>query len=197
MSIYLQVGTALFVLAGAGSSFLVGLGVVLGRLLMRRRDDVSTWSARRLEIYVGGNPALSLRQGSPTRRRCLAIHTGYRQPTASPGSRLRPVSRLYLPGCYAFERGAYAWPVVKAAYRRRLAGHRPAPIGFRRWPSLSGASRPRFPISGGTIPAISSLSSHLADICEIARRTPDSSHWIPTREYRIVSDYVGARWRDP
>jgi len=29
----------------------------------------------------------------------------------------------------------------------------------------------------------------LSDICEVARETPDTEHWLPTREYRILEDY--------
>jgi len=31
---------------------------------------------------------------------------------------------------------------------------------------------------------------HLANICKVAELTPDVAHWLPTREYRIVSEYV-------
>ena len=32
---------------------------------------------------------------------------------------------------------------------------------------------------------------HLTNIIEVARRTPHIKHWIPTREYRMVTDYKG------
>ena len=32
--------------------------------------------------------------------------------------------------------------------------------------------------------------SHLAKICEIAIKMPDTKFWIPTREYKIISDYA-------
>ena len=31
---------------------------------------------------------------------------------------------------------------------------------------------------------------HLANIAEVARRTPNVKHWIPTREYRMVTDFL-------
>jgi hypothetical protein len=31
---------------------------------------------------------------------------------------------------------------------------------------------------------------HLAKICEIARRTPNIRHWLPTREGGLLSDYL-------
>lgn len=33
---------------------------------------------------------------------------------------------------------------------------------------------------------------HLANICEVARRTPHVHHWLPTREYTFVDEYL--RW---
>ena len=30
---------------------------------------------------------------------------------------------------------------------------------------------------------------HLRRICQVCRRTPDTNHWLPTREYRIVEQY--------
>jgi hypothetical protein len=31
---------------------------------------------------------------------------------------------------------------------------------------------------------------HLANICAVARLTPEVTHWLPTREYRMVRDYL-------
>jgi len=31
---------------------------------------------------------------------------------------------------------------------------------------------------------------HLNNIMEVARRTPDTKHWIPTREYHMIADFV-------
>lgn len=31
---------------------------------------------------------------------------------------------------------------------------------------------------------------HLAAICQVARRTPELKHWLPTREHKIISDYI-------
>lgn len=31
---------------------------------------------------------------------------------------------------------------------------------------------------------------HLGNIMEVAKRTPNTKHWLPTREYKFVTDYV-------
>ena len=33
---------------------------------------------------------------------------------------------------------------------------------------------------------------HLEKICEIARRTPEVKHWLPTREVKLVSEFKGS-----
>jgi len=35
---------------------------------------------------------------------------------------------------------------------------------------------------------------HLSQICEVARQTPKCSHWLPTRETRIVKAYLDEYW---
>lgn len=37
---------------------------------------------------------------------------------------------------------------------------------------------------------------HLEQICEVARRTPGTGHWLPTREYAIVARFVAKHGRD-
>ena len=38
---------------------------------------------------------------------------------------------------------------------------------------------------------------HLENICEVARRTPDVNHWLPTREYSFVSFYLASGKKIP
>jgi hypothetical protein len=106
------------------------------------------------------------------------------------GTKLRSVEGSTCSHCYAHERGAYAWPVVKAAYQRRfdtlgkpywveamaeiLNRKRGRRAGFHRWHDA------------GDLMSI----EHLANICRVAELTPTVKHWCPTREYRIVADYM-------
>jgi hypothetical protein len=38
--------------------------------------------------------------------------------------------------------------------------------------------------------------AHLELIAELARRTPDCRHWLPTREYAVVGAFVAKHGRD-
>ena len=107
------------------------------------------------------------------------------------GTKLRDVKGSVCEGCYAFERGAYAWDNVKPALENRLS----LVIASRENPEpwIAGMTKLiwnqeyfRWHDSGDLQGAW-----HFANIVEVARRTPHVKHWIPSREYRMITDYDG------
>jgi hypothetical protein len=110
------------------------------------------------------------------------------------GSKLRDVENSVCNGCYAMK-GAYNWrPTINAMEIRYNA-------------VLKSEAEPE-PWIDGMVQMISSKRGpnskyfrwhdsgdlqgvyHLANIAQVALRTPNINHWIPTREYRIVKDYI-------
>ena len=110
------------------------------------------------------------------------------------GSKLRQVAGSTCSGCYAMK-GNYVWPDVARALERRFnAINEPTWIddmvaliavleksGYFRWHD------------SGDIQSV----AHLSAIVEIAKRTPDVEHWLPTREYRIVNEWRKANGAFP
>jgi hypothetical protein len=107
------------------------------------------------------------------------------------GTKLRDVKGSVCEGCYAFERGAYAWENVQQA------------LEFRHSRVIDSRDNPG-PWINGMVKLIWNQKYfrwhdsgdlqgvwHLANICEVARLTPHVKHWLPTREYRMVKDYLG------
>lgn len=111
------------------------------------------------------------------------------------GAKLAKVPGSTCASCYALERGNYQFANVKASQARRLEGisspdwveamayllkaaHLGSPAKalppFHRWHD-SGDLQSR---------------DHLAKICAVARATPWLRHWLPTREAKIVRDFV-------
>jgi hypothetical protein len=143
-------------------------------------EDCASWRTKDLDEYVGKLSKTSKMPG---------FSYGLPAQDCIAGGKLRSVAGSTCSDCYAFERGAYAWRPVKAAYRRRADA-----IGRPLWVSamaeLIARKCRRVPFfrwhDSGDLQSV----EHLANICEIARRTPDVRHWLPTREYRIVTDYV-------
>lgn len=105
------------------------------------------------------------------------------------GGRLRELEGSTCSGCYAYGRGNYRFASTVAAQYRRLEA-----ISDPRWiPAMVGLiSRKctrepffRWHDSGD----LQSLE-HLEAIAAVAEGTPQVSHWLPTREKRIVSEYL-------
>jgi len=107
------------------------------------------------------------------------------------GTKLRAVPGSVCEDCYAHERGAYAWTNVKPALENR-------------WTLVMASQENPEPWIAGMVKLIWNQEYfrwhdsgdlqgawHFANILEVARRTPHVKHWIPTREYRMVTDYVG------
>lgn len=105
------------------------------------------------------------------------------------GSKLAEQPGTVCSGCYALK-GAYAWSTVAQAYQRRLdcADHPrwvEAMVVLVRW-QVGYNSAPYFRwFDSGDIQDLEMLHR----IAEVARQTPEVSHWLPTREYGIVRSY--------
>lgn len=101
------------------------------------------------------------------------------------GSQLRKVKGSVCEKCYALK-GRYVFSNVKAALRRRFEG-----LNHPQWAEAmaflinqAGINVFRIHDSGD----IQNLE-HLERIAEVCRLTPDVRHWLPTREYAIVTAY--------
>ncbi len=87
-------------------------------------------------------------------------------------------------GCYALK-GFYRMPVVKAALERRFQS-----LTNDRWVDamvvlVAKHTWFRWHDSGDLQSVV-----HLRKICEVCNATPDTNHWLPTREVIIVRDYL-------
>lgn len=110
------------------------------------------------------------------------------------GSRLRKVKGSTCEVCYALK-GRNVFPTVQAAQMRRYERVMEAlnnkafrPVFVSAFVHLlNGTEWFRWHDAGDLI-----STEHLGLICEIARLSPETHHWLPTREYKIVSDYLAA-----
>lgn len=102
------------------------------------------------------------------------------------GSKLRTMEGTVCSKCYACK-GAYGWPSTQKALEKRLAS-----ITHPDWEEamvtlVTGHEFFRWHDSGD----LQSLV-HLDRIMAIARATPATKHWLPTKEIGMVRDYVKA-----
>jgi hypothetical protein len=102
------------------------------------------------------------------------------------GSFLQQLPKAICFHCYAL-RGRYTFPNVKAAMEKRFSS-----LTHVRWidavTTLIYHSKDRYFRwhDSGDIQDI----EHLEKIAEVAKRTPNCMHWLPTREYGIVSAFT-------
>jgi len=102
------------------------------------------------------------------------------------GSKLVAVKGSTCSGCYALK-GRYRFGNVQVALRRRLSKlHNPrwidamvTLINGRHWQKPQPVFRWH---DSGDIQS----AKHLTNIFEVCNRTPDTSHWLPTRESRFL-----------
>jgi hypothetical protein len=101
------------------------------------------------------------------------------------GSRLRPVAGSICSKCYALK-GRYVFSNVKNALYRRLSS-----LVHAEWVQAMA-----FQINQAAVHVFRWHDSgdiqnleHLERIVEVCRLTPDVRHWLPTREYAIVTAY--------
>lgn len=141
---------------------------------------VTDWTTKDLADYVGG-------LSNPSKMPGYAY--GIPASDCIVGGRLREVEGSTCATCYAHERGAYAWRTVKAAYKRRMQSIR-KPLWAAALAELISRKTRKTKVFRWHDSGDLQDEEHLARICEIADLTPDVLHWLPTREYGIVSNYV-------
>ena len=102
------------------------------------------------------------------------------------GSKLRTVKGSTCATCYAM-RGKYPIPVVNDALERRYAS-----LDNPEWANAMAHMINTLDIAhfrwhdSGDVKSV----AHLTQIVEVARMTPNTEHWLPSREYQIVEDYL-------
>jgi hypothetical protein len=117
------------------------------------------------------------------------------------GAKLHVVPDTVCSDCYALKAN-YQYPSVKTAQARRLAA-----IESPRWvPAIVSMLRKAHGLDGGKVhPSVTDPGwhrwhdagdlqsvSHLVAICEVASRTPELQHWLPTREVGILAEFIAA-----
>ena len=100
------------------------------------------------------------------------------------GSKLRLIPNSVCSECYALKR-RYVFKYVQVALKRRLKATKDP-----RWIEamvvlITGKKHFRWFDSGDL-----QGDDHLALILEVVTRTPDTMHWLPTREYLVISRYL-------
>ena len=102
------------------------------------------------------------------------------------GSNLRKVSGSVCAKCYAHERGHYQYDNGKQARERRLKS-----LEDPRWIEAMTTliNHYKMPFRWHDSGDLQSLL-HLIMIVEVAKRTPDVQHWLPTKEKRIVKSFL-------
>ncbi len=107
------------------------------------------------------------------------------------GQKLAKVAGSTCSHCYADGRGNYRFQNVQNTLHARLAT-----ITDPLWPAAMATLIARESAASGFFRwhdsgDLQSLD-HLEAIAEVARRTPHIRHWLPTREYRIVAEWLKA-----
>lgn len=100
------------------------------------------------------------------------------------GSKLAKIPGSVCAGCYALK-GFYRMPRAKKAMDRRLKAYRSKNFVKNFVLALQGEKFFRWFDSGD----VQNLKM-LEDIADIAKRTPDCNHWLPTKESGIVKAFL-------
>ena len=101
-------------------------------------------------------------------------------PMCITGSTLVDVINSVCNGCYALK-GRYNFPNVKAALARRLQSLQHPQWVFAMTVLIKGEEVFRWHDSGD----LQSVQ-HLKNIFEVCNKTPETSHWLPTREAKFL-----------
>lgn len=153
--------------------------------------DIRRATTADLNRYCGGPESGRSALGNPSKM----PGKSYGLPAAAciTGTPLRGVAGTVCEFCYAHEHGRYIGDTIVCQYRRLESITRP------QWADamaeLIRRSRCvdfRWHDSGD----LQSLE-HLLNICRIARKCPEVSFWIPTREYRIIAEFRRNRHKVP
>lgn len=110
------------------------------------------------------------------------------------GSKLRKVPGSVCSGCYAMTDFYATWRPLQEGHARRWRGiHHPRWVDAMVVMISSAYKRVVDPKDryfrwhdSGDLQGL----WHLANIAEVCRRTPDVVHWLPTREYEVVAQYL-------
>lgn len=102
------------------------------------------------------------------------------------GAKLHEIEGSTCHGCYALK-GNYRFSNVKNALEKRFRS-----LKNPKWVEamvclISSTNNPWFRWhDSGDLQSV----EHLKRIADVARKTPNVKHWLPTREYRIVTEYL-------
>jgi len=107
------------------------------------------------------------------------------------GSKLAKKKGTVCHDCYALK-GAYVWSSVRKAHERRLSLINTSGWVDNMVAAINGDEYFRWFDSGDI-----QDDNHLADIVRVAIATPDTKHWLPTKEYLIVARYMRKHGRFP
>ena len=143
------------------------------------------WKVKTADALVGGLSA-------PSKMPCKSFSISAFE--CITGSRLRKIAGSVCSKCYALK-GRYVFPNVQAALARRLTALSRALVSepFRAefvsaMSFLIGRDKFfRWHDSGDL-----QSKAHFKLICDIARATPDTMHWLPTKEAKFVQGDIPA-----
>ncbi|OAI41226.1 hypothetical protein AYO38_04135 [bacterium SCGC AG-212-C10] len=103
------------------------------------------------------------------------------------GSKLREVANSTCSHCYAYKRGNYRFANVQASLQKRYEALENADWASNMVAVISMLGEPEFRWhDSGDVQSL----EHLRNIVAIAAQTPNVRHWLPTREYMYVRQFV-------
>ena len=103
------------------------------------------------------------------------------------GSKLRQIPATVCSDCYACK-GMYRFPVVQKALWKRLAS-----LTDPNWVDAMVAIIGNDPYFRWHDSGDLMNDKHLEDILTVCDQTPNTKHWLPTREYKIVESVLKKR----
>ena len=108
------------------------------------------------------------------------------------GKKLRKIKNSVCAGCYALKGNYTRYPAIKAAQYYRLAT-----LMEPNWvPAMVTQVKRQSWFRWHDAGDLQSVE-HLKNITKVCRRTPKTSHWLPTRETRILVEYKKRKYRIP
>lgn len=149
------------------------------------------WRIADLDAYVGG---LSYVSKMPFRSYGLPaaeckVGTSLRDVNGSTCAGYLDESGKRVGGCYAYERGMYRFPgTLKAEYRRLEAITKP--LWAEAMAELLNRRAAREPYFRWHDAGDIQSAEHLERIVRVCELTAAVRHWLPTRENRLVLDYL-------
>jgi hypothetical protein len=105
-------------------------------------------------------------------------------PACITGSKLHLVPDSVCEKCYAWNRGMYGFPVVQNAQARRLA-RQSDPRWVQAMVSLTAKQKHFRWFDSGDLQSLSMLIKMVA----VAMLNPQTTYWLPTKEYKFVTEY--------